>query len=155
MKKKHPRVIGTTTEAITRAENEIQRIFPPSFRTWLIENNGRDLEGVHIFPVQDDRDLRKTWNSIVREYRENWAVWLDNFENYEYEENERKPCFGLLLPFANFGTGDFYCFDYSQPSMNGEYAIVWWSHETGETEFRASTFKEFVRKEREGEFDYD
>jgi hypothetical protein len=71
MKKKHPRVIGTTTEAITRAENELQRIFPPSFCAWLMENNGRDLGGVHIFPVQDDRDLRKTWNSIVREYHEN------------------------------------------------------------------------------------
>jgi cell wall assembly regulator SMI1 len=156
MKKKHPRVIGTTEDAIERAEKELQRVFPPSFRAWLLENNGLwGLEGIHIFPVQDDRDIRKTWNSIVRENRENWTAWLDNFENYEYSEDEQKPSFEHLLPFANYGTGDFYCFDYSQPTTDGEYAIVWWSHETGETEFRAITFSEFVQKEKDGEFEYD
>jgi hypothetical protein len=63
MTKKHPRVIGTTEDALERAEKELQRVLPPSFRAWLLEKNGLwGLEGVHIFPVQDDRDLRKTWN---------------------------------------------------------------------------------------------
>ncbi len=103
---------------------------------------------MHIFPVRDDRDLRKTWNSIVREYNENWQKWLENFEEGEIKTD-------YLLPFANFGTGDFYCFDYEDCLSDGECPVVWWSHETGETEHRAASFTEFVEKVRTGEFDYD
>jgi cell wall assembly regulator SMI1 len=65
-----PRVIGTTEEAIKRAEKEIGFNFPPSFRAWLLENNGLGIDGVDsIFPVLDERDPRKTWDSIARYYQ--------------------------------------------------------------------------------------
>jgi hypothetical protein len=51
MSSKHPRVFGTTEEAIAKAESALGRRFPPSFRAWLLQNNGHSIEGVTIFPV--------------------------------------------------------------------------------------------------------
>jgi cell wall assembly regulator SMI1 len=145
---KRSRVIGTTEEAVRRAEEALNRTFPPSFRQWILQNNGRDLDGVTIFPVLDDRDPRKTWDSIDRNFRESWARWLANFEDEDHD-------FSNLLPFGDYGTGDYYCFDYAQPAGAGEVAVVRWSHETGEADFRAETFASFVRRLLEGEFRYD
>jgi len=143
---KRKRVIGTTIEAIRAEETKLGRVLPVSFVDWLLENNGTDIEGVHIYPVKDDRDVRKTWESISHNYENGWAGWLENFEEEDLD-------FDHLLPFANFGTGDCYCFDYSDTS--GEPAIARWSHETGKTEFRANGFIDFVDKVTEGEFDHD
>lgn len=145
---KRPRVIGTTEEAIRREETSLNRTLPESFKLWLLKNNGLGIEGVHIYPVKDERDVRKTWESLSHNFENNWAGWLENFEEEDIE-------FSHLLPFADFGTGDYYCFDYSNIKENGECSIVRWSHETGETELRASNFGEFVEKVLAGEFDYD
>ncbi len=148
MSTKHHRVFGTTEEAVAKAETALGRIFPPSFRSWLLQNNGRDAEGVHIYPVMDERDPRKTWDSIDRLYQNGWADWLANFE----DENRD---FSYLLPFADYGTGDFYCFDYSRLDSASETPVVRWSHESGETEDRAATFPEFVVKVGAGDFEHD
>jgi hypothetical protein len=146
-----PRVFGTTKQAISDAEEAIYFRFPPSFHTWLLENNGLHLEGVDsIYSVYDERDPRKTWDSIVRNYQENWAQWIDNFEGYGEPFN-----FDHLLPFAEVGNGDCYCFDYSRVQTDGEVPVVLWSHESGETEDRAATFEEFVEKARQGTYDSD
>lgn len=144
---KRPRVIGTTEEALDRAERELGRKFPPSFRSWLLENNGIGIEQVSIFPVLDDRDVRKTWDSIVREYNVGWMGTLENFEDDRID-------FSRLLPFGSPGT-DYYCFDYQEQGLDGECPVVRWSHETGETEYRASDFDEFIELLKAGEFDYD
>src|SRR5687768_1747067 len=125
MSKKHPRVIGTTEDAIIRAETVLGRRFPPSFRSWLLQNNGLGLESVSIFPVMDDRDPRKTWHSIDREFREGWFSTVENVQGNPED-------FSHLLPFGDFGTGDYYCFDYSRMDTAGEVPVVRWSHETGE-----------------------
>jgi cell wall assembly regulator SMI1 len=148
MSKKHPRVFGTTDDAIARAEAALGRTFPPSFREWLLENNGKDIEGVTIFPVMDQRDPRMTWDSIDRRFNEGWKSWLENFA-------DEKRSFTHLLPFAEFGTGDCYCFDYSRPDSQGEVPIVRWSHETGDCDDRARSFPEFAIKVLAGEFEYD
>lgn len=147
MSTKHSRVIGTTEEAIAREEIALGRRLPASFRAWLREKNGLGIEGVSIFPVLDDRDPRKTWNSIGREVRSSWAAWLQNFE----EDRD----FSHLLPFAEYGTGDYYCFDYSKQGPDGECPVVRWSHETGDTDLRAASFAEFAVKVAAGEFDHD
>jgi hypothetical protein len=103
---------------------------------------------VTIFPVMDARDPRMTWDSIDRQYRENWLKWLDNFADEQRD-------FSHLLPFANYGTGDFYCFDYSRLNSQGEAPVVRWSHETGDTDDRADTFAEFAARVQAGEFGYD
>lgn len=148
MSEKRRRVIGTTEDAIARAEKELGFQFPPSFRLWLLANNGLGAEGVNIFPVYDERDPRKTWDSIVRNYRDNWMGTLENFVGEEMN-------FEPLLPFGEFGTGDYYCFDYSRLRTNAEAPVVHWSHDTGETEERAETFTEFLERLRRGEYEYD
>ena len=151
MSGKLPRVFGTTEEAIVKTETEINFRFPPSFRSWLLENNGLSIDGVEsIYPIYDERDPRKTWDSIVRNYREGWAQWIDNFEGFGEPFD-----FNHLLPFAEVGNGDCYCFDYSRKQTNGETPVVLWSHETGKTEERAETFSEFIQKAKLGEFDTD
>ena len=148
MSSKHPRVFGTTDDAIAKAEAALGRAFPPSFKAWLLQNNGRSIEGVTIFPVNDRRDPRMTWDSIDRRFREGWAQWLDNFADEQRD-------FTHLLPFADYGTGDYYCFDYSRLDSQGESPVVRWSHETGDTDDRAATFSEFVTSVQAGEFDDD
>jgi len=145
---KHARVIGTTPEAVARAEQQLARRLPPSFREWLLVNNGLDLESVHVYPVLDDRDPRKIWDSIVRNYQVGWEAWLETFED---QRNE----FSSLLPFADFGTGDYYCFNYSRIGTNGELPVVLWSHETGELQPRGESFTEFSERLSRGEFAHD
>ena len=148
MNEKRQRVIGTTEEAIAKAERELDFRFPPSFRSWLLMNNGLDADGVNIFPVYDERDARKTWDSIVRNYRANWMAWLETFADEEINA-------GHLLPFGEFGTGDYYCFDYSRVRADKETPVVRWSHETGAAEDRAETFTEFLERLRQGEYEND
>lgn len=141
------RVIGTTEEALARAETQLPHPLPPSFRAWLKEYNGLGLDGVCIFPVLDDRDPRKTWDSIVRQYE----LWRSYAEEIEAPPSSLAP----LLPFGSYGTGDYYCFYYSTVESSPEPTVVRWSHETGETEPRAESFLEFVEGLAAGEFELD
>ncbi len=54
------RIIGTVEEALQIEESLLGRKLPRSFRNWLLENNGLDIGEVHIYPVRDERDTRKT-----------------------------------------------------------------------------------------------
>lgn len=143
MTTKHKRVIGTTSEAIAKAEADIGFVFAPSFRAWLLTSNGLSVEGVSIFPVFDERDVRKTWDSIVKQFDSgNWfPEWLED-EGIKSEH---------LLPFSC--CADYYCFDYSRKREDGEVPIVWLSHETGEIEERACSFAEFIEKVKVGEIE--
>lgn len=129
--------IGTTTVEIEAAEAALGRALPHAFAAWLLLNNGRSLGGMPVFPVFDARNPRKTWNSIVRHYNEGWREWRDNFDHTGAD-------FSNLLPFAEFGTGDYYCFDYDRVGASLEPAIVLWSHETGETAHVADDFATFL-----------
>ncbi|MEQ1605131.1 MAG: SMI1/KNR4 family protein [Pyrinomonadaceae bacterium] len=143
---KKSRVIGTSDSAISKAESELGFHFPDTFCEWLKDNNGRSIEDVTVFPVFDERDTRKTWDSIVRNYQTNWKTWLDNFGSGDD--------FSHLLPFGGFGTGDFFCFDFSETGPSGESIVVLWSHETGEAKFAANDFAEFVDSVTAGKLQY-
>lgn len=131
------RVIGTTIDAIHAAETELARTLPKSFSDWLLVNNGNALGALVVFPVFDARDPRKTWESIVRHFKEDWQEWRDNFSGSSID-------FSQLLPFAEFGTGDYYCFDYGTLGDAGEPVVVLWSHETGRTSAVADSFAAFL-----------
>lgn len=131
------RIIGTVEEAVAIEESLLDRRLPESFRSWLLENNGLDIEDVHIYPVRDERDTRKTWESLAYNLTHEWAEGLSKLNPADYLH---------LLPFADFGSGDFYCFDYSADENDGEWPVVLWSHETGATEFYAANFTEFEAK---------
>jgi len=131
------RVIGTTIDAIHAAETELRRTLPKSFSDWLLDNNGRALGALAVFPVFDARDPRKTWESIVRRFQGDWQEWQDNFSGSTID-------FSQLLPFAEFGTGDYYCFDYGTLGSTGEPVVVLWSHETGRASAVADSFAAFL-----------
>jgi len=136
---------GTTTVEIEAAEASLGRALPYSFATWLLLNNGRSLGGLLVFPVFDARNPRKTWNSIVRHYNEGWREWRDTFDHTGAD-------FSNLLPFAESGTGDYYCFDYDRTDASLEPDVVLWSHETGETAHVANDFATFLSMQgHEGE----
>lgn len=134
---KKERVIGTTADNIKEAEKQLNKKLPTDFVEWLINNNGKDIDGITIFPIFDSRDARKTWNSIVKNYQGSWKEWIENFSDLGKD-------FSSLLPFAEFGTGDYYCFDYQSNEISPE--IVIWSHETGETKKIFSSFTDFLNK---------
>lgn len=131
------RVIGTTTAALQIAETELGRKLPKSFSDWLVLNNGKSIGALTIFPVYDTRDPRKTWESIVRIFNGSWQSWLENFSDTTLD-------FAQLLPFAEFGTGDYYCFDYARIGTGGEPIVVLWSHENGGTTKISEEFAEFL-----------
>lgn len=143
-----PRIIGATEEAIQTAEHQLGRAFPPSYRSWLLKNNGMAIDVVDLFPVFDARDPRKTWDSIVRNYQGNWQEWLENVADWGFDS-------GDLLPIGTYGNGDYCCLDYSRIREDGEVPVVLWSHETGDTESRADDFADFLVRLDRGEFDND
>jgi len=148
MGRRAPRVFGTTEDCVRKTEAAVGRSLPPSFRAWLLSHNGKGLKGVTVFPVVDERDPQTTLESIERQYKEGWSTWLENFE-------EEDLTFDHLLPFAEFGTGDYYCFDYSREDTVGERPVVRWSHETGETEDRAASFGDFATRVETGDLQDD
>ena len=110
--------IGTSQAAIAAAEQALGRTLPASYVQWLLVNNGRALGALSVFPVYDEANARKTWESIVRHYNTSWQAWLENVDG----GNDAS----TLLPFAQFGTGDYYCFDYAQTGPSGEPVVVLW-----------------------------
>lgn len=116
---------------------EFGRTLPKSFSDWLLDNNGKALGALVVFPVFDARDPHKTWESIVRHFKEDWQEWQDNFSGSPID-------FSNLLPFAEFGTGDYYCFDYGMLGDAGEPVVVLWSHETGRTSTVADSYTTFL-----------
>lgn len=129
--------IGTSPAAIAAAEHALGRPLPPSYAQWLLVNNGRALGALVVFPVYDAAHARKTWESIERHYRQDWREWLENAGAAASDAS-------ALLPFAQFGTGDYYCFDYAQTGPAGEPVVVLWSHETGATSPVAPDFTAFL-----------
>ena len=131
------RITGTVEEALPIEESLLGRKLLRSFCDWLLENNGLDIDEVHIYPVRDERATRKIWESLSYLLNNDWVECLARIKGTIYAH---------LLPFADFGTGDFYCFDYSVPERIGERPVVLWSRETGNADLVATDFKEF-RKE--------
>jgi cell wall assembly regulator SMI1 len=142
------RVIGTTEESVTMAEQELKRKFPTSYRDWILQYNGKGIEVVDLFPVFDPRDPRKTWDSITRNYQGNWQDWLENVAECGFDSS-------MLLPIGTYSNGDYCCLDFGDVREDGEAPVVLWSHETGDTEPRATTFGEFLIKLDNHEFHND
>ena len=100
----------------------------------MLKNNGQDLGEIHIYPVRDERDTRKTWESLVYNLEHEWTESVSEF---------KQALFAHLLPFADAGNGDFYCFDYSVAEKDGERPVIVWSRESGEAVSFAPDFSAF------------
>ena len=130
-------IIGTVEATISIEEAELGRKLPDSFRLWLLEINGSNLADLHIYSVRDERDTRKTWNSLAHYLHGEWASQLKKFDH---------AIFAHLLPFADYGLEDHYCFDYSQRLQKDEPSVVRCSGANGVTQTIAESFDEFSRK---------
>jgi hypothetical protein len=151
MNRKRLKIIGTNPVAISETETDLGFRFSPSFREWIIENNGAQIAGIHkIYPVFDRFRPVATGISLNSFYREGWLQWVAVIADSGGPSD-----FGHLLPFGEAANGDCYCFDYSRQRSDGETPIVLWSHDTGETQDRAETFVGFVRKAENGDYKFD
>lgn len=74
----------------------------------------------------------------MHHFNQDWQEWQADFSDEALD-------FSGLLPFAQFGTGDDYCFDYNKIGSAGEPVVVLWQHETGETSRIADNFGAFLR----------
>ena len=139
-------MIGTTEEMIKREESVLNKRLPISFKNWLLKNNGTGIGGISIFPVKDENNIKKTWESISSYFTQQWASDIAVFEDEDGMD------FSHLLPFG-YGNADYYCFDYSENDTDP--SIVIWFHENGETEYRAANFIEFEQKALQEDYDND
>ena len=113
------KVFGTQPANLDEAERQLGFRFTPSFRAWLLENNGCSAEGIEVFPVADERRPWDKWNTIVQQYAD--GHWFP--DALEDDEND----YSRLLPFAQPLEG-WYCFDYSRPLADGEVPVVYFPH---------------------------
>ncbi|MDQ2800439.1 MAG: SMI1/KNR4 family protein [Armatimonadota bacterium] len=139
-------LFGTTSAALDETEQQLGFRFPPSFRAWLLENSGLSAGEVKIFPVPDVSRPWLKWDNIVQQFAE--GQWFPE----ALEDDESDYCH--LLPFAQ-GPENWYCFDYSRKREDGEVPVVYFPHDSGEYEDRASTFTEFLARLDAGEFERD
>ena len=137
--------LGTKPENIEQAEQQLGFQFSPSFRAWLLENNGLSAEGIRIFPVADERCPWDKWNTIVQQFA--GGHWFP--DALEDDEDD----YSHLLPFAETNGGNWYCFDYSRKREDREVPVVHFEHDSGECSDRGGTFTEFVEWAASGEFE--
>ena len=135
---KRKQMLSTTDDAIDRAEQALGRKLPASAREWYREHNGKGP----FAPIRDEREPR-TWDDLV-ELREGFV---------EYSAD----CFGLPEPdiehlLTILCEGDYVCLDYGDGAAEPRVVLV--SHETGEAEPLAPTFRDFVDSHERGDVDF-
>ena len=139
-------LFGTKPENLDSAEQQLGFRFAPSFRAWLLVNNGSSAEGLQTYPVADERRPWDKWNTVVQKFAD--GQWFP--EALEDDEEDYR----CLLPFAD-ASENWYCFDYSRKREDGEVPVVHFQHDPGERTERGATFTEFVERLASGEFEYD
>ncbi|MCK5644959.1 MAG: SMI1/KNR4 family protein [Gammaproteobacteria bacterium] len=105
--------------------------FPNSFKECVVNNNGGS-PSLSAFDTNKtkERDMKSLF-SFNKEDEEN--IWIMN----EWDGNDLD---NMFIAFAIDNFGNLICFDVNNDS------IVFWNHETNETEFVANSFDEFLGK---------
>lgn len=100
-------------ELINKAENRLELLFPPTYKTFVLEYGYGSFGSLEIYGlIDDDFD-----NSGIPD-----VVWLHT----QNKSDEQYPSF--LLQIADVGDGFYYYLDSSKPDANGEYPVVIWGH---------------------------
>lgn len=100
-------------ELIKKAENRLQLIFSPTYKTFILEYGYGSFGSLEIYGlIDDDFD-----NSGIPD-----AVWL----HLQNKSDKQYPSF--LLQISDVGDGFYYYLDSSKPNENGEYPVVIWGH---------------------------
>jgi cell wall assembly regulator SMI1 len=117
---------GVTDSDINLAEKEIEVAFPKQYKELFKLSNNAQIGEWTLFPIKDPKNVKRTWDDIVRQNKE---------VRDEGMANE-------LISIGEDGTGDKLCFRVGNEEVDNKVYI--WDHETGEIEELASNLKEFI-----------
>jgi cell wall assembly regulator SMI1 len=117
---------GVTDLDIKSAEEQLEVLFPEQYKDLFKLSNQAQIDEWILFPIKDPRNLKRTWDDIVRQNQD--------MRDEEMAEN--------LISIGEDGTGDKLCYKIEDTIVDDKIYI--WYHETGELEEVASNLKEFI-----------
>jgi len=130
---------GVTDINIKSAEEQLGVAFPNQYKDLFKLTNNAQIGEWTLFPIKDPKNLKRTWDDIVR-------------QNQDVRDEGMA---ADLISIGEDGTGDKLCFRIVDTVMDNKVYI--WYHETEEVEETASDLKEFIvsNSEFEDEIDED
>lgn len=128
---------GVEESAIRETEQKLNVCFPDQYVQLFKLANGLEVGEWSLFPVKDSKNLKKTWDDVVRQNKEVLADVISED----------------LIAIAGDGTGDYLCLKVE--GGKADDPIFLWLHETDETEELAPTLKDFIIIAQEELEDFD
>ncbi|UPO90416.1 SMI1/KNR4 family protein [Niallia sp. Man26] len=111
---------------IKAAEEKLQAVFPEQFvQLYHLVNNPEIGEWL-LFPIKDRKNVKKTWDDIVRQNTEVRYIGMAD----------------EWIVIGENGTGDKLCLKKVNGLMREQ--IFLWYHESGEAEELAPSLKQFI-----------
>ncbi|SEN51800.1 SMI1/KNR4 family protein [Lihuaxuella thermophila] len=123
---------GVDEETLNTTENSLGASFPSQYKELVKLINNCEIGEWIFYPIKDPKNIRKTWDDIVR----------NNQPSVRFTHIPED-----LIQFAENGTGNKLCFKINNNKM--EEAIYFWDCETGLTEKIADNLKQFIQQEYE------
>lgn len=117
---------GVEESVIRETEQTLTTRFPDQYVQLFKLANGPEVGEWTLFPIKDPKNIKKTWDDVVRQNTE--------VLNGEISDD--------LIAIAEDGTGDYLCLKVENGKT--EDPIYLWLHETGEIEELAPTLKDFI-----------
>ncbi|TDL76099.1 SMI1/KNR4 family protein [Peribacillus frigoritolerans] len=117
---------GVTELDISIAEEAMDVAFPNQYKELFKLSNNAQIGEWTLFPIKDPKNLKRTWDDIVRQNKD--------------VKDEELP--NELITIGEDGTGDKLCFRIVNRVIDSKVYI--WYHETREFEELASNLKEFI-----------
>lgn len=120
---------GVVESDIQATEAKLGAVFPAQYRELFKLVNQAQVGYWTLYPIQDHRNVRKTWDDVVRQSREvrNEAMTED------------------LVVIGDDGTGDKLCYKVVNGAMRDE--VFLWHHEGLKVEEYAVNLREFIMEE--------
>jgi cell wall assembly regulator SMI1 len=117
---------GVSKKDLEDTEKKIGAAFPKEYREFVQKANNAEVGEWILHPIKDSKNIKKTWDDIVR-------------KNIENRWETMNSCY---IEFADDGTGDKLCFKISENRMCSE--IYFWDHESGEVKKISDNFLDMI-----------
>ncbi|MET3195181.1 SMI1/KNR4 family protein [Bacillus sp. OAE603] len=117
---------GVTDLDIKSAEVQLAVVFPIQYKELFKLTNNAQIGEWRLFPIKDPKNLKRTWDDIVR-------------QNQEVRDEGMEDEF---MSIGEDGSGDKLCLKVVNGKMEDE--IYLWDHETTEVDKITSNLKEFI-----------
>ena len=128
---------GVEESAIRDTEQKLNIRFPDQYVQLFKLANGPEVGEWTLFPIKDPKNMKKTWDDVVR-------------QNEEVLDGEISDD---LIAIAEDGSGDYLCLKVEEGRVGDP--VYLWLHETDETEELAPTLKDFIIIAQEELEDFD